>query len=206
MLCLVILAHRLFAEANYGSLQSYLDSYNHEIDITTRIRWRTQAARAIWYIHQKNVIHSDQRPDNYLVHKDDNGDLDIYLTDFGGSVCGDIDGGHLPDAGFFNPCRKWVSTVDTDIFSLGSVFYTIMTGYWPYKSPGSLESTEEKREYEEKVDSLFSQKIFPTVENMVGGAIIEGCWTEQYRDAETILRDQKLLLGKLCIRDTQNTA
>ena len=191
----------LFAEANRGNLQAYLDAYNDEIDIVTRIRWRTQAARATWYIHQKNVIHSDQRPENYLVHSDDNGTLNVYLTDFGGSTCGDIDGGHLPDSGFFNPRSAWVSTVATDIFSLGSVFYTIMTGHWPYKSPGPFESVEEMDHYEEMVDTLFSEGKFPTVEDLDGGAIIRGCWTEQYKDAETLLHDQELLAIELCIQN-----
>ncbi|OBT69715.1 hypothetical protein VE03_00872 [Pseudogymnoascus sp. 23342-1-I1] len=170
----------LFAEANRGNLQTYLDAYNDE----------------------KNVIHSDQRPENYLVHSDDNGTLNVYPTDFGGSTCGDIDGGHLPDAGFFNPRSAWVSTVDTDIFSLGSVFYTIMTGHWPYKSPGPFESVEEKCNYEETVDALFSEGKFPAVNGLVGGAIIQGCWTEQYKDAETLLRDQELLVEEFHIQNT----
>lgn len=87
-----------------------------------------------------------------------------------------------------------MSTEDTDIFSLGSVFYTIMTGHWPYKSPGPFESVEDKWRYEAKVDGLFSQGKFPTVEGLAGGAIIHGCWTEQYKDVGTILVDQELLL------------
>jgi serine/threonine protein kinase len=191
----------LFAEANRGNLQAYLDAYNDEIDIVTRIRWRTQAARATWYIHQKNVIHSDQRPENYLGHSDDNGTLNVYLTDFGGSTCGDIDDGHLPDSGVFNPRSAWVSTVATDIFSLGSVFYTIMTGHWPYKSPGPFESVEEMNHYEEMVDRLFSEGEFPTVEDLDSGAIIRGCLTEQYKDTETLLHDQELLANEFCVQN-----
>ena len=42
--------------------------------------------------------------------------------DFGGSTNGKIDGRHLPDAGFFNPCHPPESTKSTDIFSLGSIY------------------------------------------------------------------------------------
>jgi hypothetical protein len=126
--------------------------------------------------------------------------LNVHLTDFGGSTCGDIDGGHLPDAGFFNPRSAWVSTVTTDIFSLGSVFYTIMTGHWPYKSPGPFESVEEKDNYEETVDALFLEGKFPPVDDMVGGTIIQGCWTDQYKDAETLLHDQELLVEEVYIQ------
>jgi serine/threonine protein kinase len=189
----------LFVEANHGSLQAYLDHHNHTIDAPLRMKWCRQAADAIRYIHEKGVIHSDLRPENYLLHTDVSGILNLYLSDFGGSTCGDIDGGHLPDSGFFNPCKPWVSTEDTDIFSLGSVFYTIMTGHWPYKSPGPFESVDDKWRYEAKVDELFSQGKFPTVEGLAGGGIIHGCWTGQYKDVGTILVDQELLLKEVSI-------
>lgn len=161
------------------------------------MKWRIQATEATCYIHQRGVIHSDLRPENYLLHTDGIGVLNLYLTDFGGSTCGNIDGGHLPDSGFFNPRNPWVSTEATDIISLGSIFHTIMTGHWPYKSPGPFKSVEEKLCYDAKVDELFSQSKFPPVEDLTGGAIIQGCWTEQYKDAEAILRNQERLFEKV---------
>jgi hypothetical protein len=38
----------------------------------------------------------------------------------------------------------WESTPGTDIFSLGSTIYTIVTGHWPYKSAHSSEEEEDK--------------------------------------------------------------
>jgi serine/threonine protein kinase len=116
------------------------------------------------YIHQKGVIHSDLRPENFLLHSDSKGKLEFLLCDFGGSTNGNIDGGHLPDSGVFNPCKPWVSTEAVDISSLGSVFYTIMTGHWPYKSSGPLVFVAEKNDYEERVDTLFaSQNILQSM-------------------------------------------
>ena len=77
----------------------------------------------------------------------------------------------------------------TDIFSLGLVFYTIMMGHWLYKLSGPFESVEEMDHYKEMVDTLFSEGKFPTVEDLDGGAIIRSCWTEQYKDTETLLYD-----------------
>jgi serine/threonine protein kinase len=157
------------------------------------MKWCTQAAEAIHYIHTKGVIHSDLRPENYLLHTDSNGIFNLYLCDFGGSTCGVLDGGNLPDSGFFDPRKPWVSTVATDIFSLGSVFYTIMTGHWPYRSPGPFQSGEEMWQYGTRVDDLFSQSKFPTVEGLVGGSIMEGCWMDHYKDMGTILHDQRVI-------------
>ncbi|OBT80573.1 hypothetical protein VF21_00409 [Pseudogymnoascus sp. 05NY08] len=176
----------LFVEASAGSLQAYLDRNNESISIACRMKWRTQAAEATQYTHMKGVIHSDLRPENYLLHADANGSLNLYLTDFGGSTCGEIDGGHLPDSGFFDPRKPWESTWDTDIFSLGSIFYTIMTGHWPYKSPGPFDSVEEKCCYDDKVDELFGQGKFPAVLDLAGGGIIQSCWNGEYTDVKDL--------------------
>lgn len=157
-----------------------------------RLKWCSQAAESIHFINQKGVIHSKLRPKNYLLHTDSTSKLNLLLCDFGGSTCGTIDGGHLPDSGFFNPRKPWVSTEATDIFSLGSVFYIIMTGHWPYKSPGPFSSVEEKIAYDDMVDELFVSEKFPFIDNLVGGSVIQGCWVERYCEMEAVIQDQDL--------------
>lgn len=191
----------MFTQANYGDLQRYLDSHNELISDNLRLRWRLQAAEAVAYLHSKDVIHSDLRPDNFLLHiHNDNDGPDLVLCDFGGSYCKTsdkiVDGGHLPDTGFFNPTKEWISTEDTDIFALGSVFYTIMTGHWPYKSPGMFVSVEELEQYEEKVNELFMRGAFPPIEELLGGDIIYDCWTEKIRDAGTVVSRHESLIAK----------
>jgi serine/threonine protein kinase len=115
----------LLAEANGGSLQAYLDQYVGKTSLQLRSKWCSQAAEAVCFLHQKGVIHSNLRVENYLLHGVD----DLLLCDFGGSTNGNIVGGHLSDSGAFNPNKPWVSTGATDIFSLGSNFYTIMTDH-----------------------------------------------------------------------------
>ncbi|KAJ5343116.1 uncharacterized protein N7506_002940 [Penicillium brevicompactum] len=182
----------LFEEASDGNLQIYIDQHHDAIDLCLQKKWCRQAAEAVHYIHQKGVIHSDLRPENFLLHSDSKGKLDLLLCDFGGSMSGEIDGGHLPDSGFFNPCKPWVSTEAVDIFSLGSVFYTIMTGHWPYKSPGPFNSMAEKEDYDELVDTLFASQKYPPVDSIHGGTVIQGCWTERYYDVGALIRDQNL--------------
>lgn len=64
------------------------------------MKWRTQTAEATQYTHEKDVIHSDLRPGSYLLHAHASGFLNLYISDFGGLTCGEIDGGNLPDSGF----------------------------------------------------------------------------------------------------------
>ncbi|KAJ5100781.1 hypothetical protein N7456_006833 [Penicillium angulare] len=187
----------LLGEASEGNLQTYIDQYYHDVDLPLRLKWCFQAAEAVHYIHEKGVIHSDLRPENFLLHSDSNGKLDLLLCDFGGSTSGDVDGGHLPDPGFFNPSRPWVSTEAVDIFSLGSIFYTVMTGHWPYKSPGPFKSMAEKYDYEEMVDDLFSRQQYPPVDYIVCGSLIQGCWTERYNDVGALIQDLTCLSAEM---------
>lgn len=160
-----------------------------------RKKWCRQVTEAIQYLHCKGVIHSDLRPENCLVHAS-TASLDILLCDFGGSMCQDLglDGRGLPDPPFWD--MVWESTPGTDIFSLGSTFYTIMTGHWPYKSAHPSEK-EDRWDYEDRVIALLKQAIYPDVEGVIGGTVMIGCWKKQYITAEDILQAQKVEMRDL---------
>ncbi|KAI0810001.1 kinase-like domain-containing protein [Xylaria sp. FL0064] len=167
----------LLAEASHGSLQRYLEENHDTIPTPVRRKWCRQVVESIAYIHGRGVIHSDLRPDNFLVHATTPKSLDLWLCDFGGSTCEKLglDGKHLPDPGFFDPNSEWVSTPATDIFSVGSILYTILTGHWPYRAPGPFKTMEEMESYDQQVEDLFRQGIFPDVEELLEGKIILGC-------------------------------
>ena len=185
----------VLSEAPYGSLQSYIDSNHMKMSASQCWNLCEQVAEAIVHIHSKGVIHSDLRPENFLVHQLTPASASIWLGDFGGSMCVELqlDGGHLPDTPFFDPRMPWQSTPATDIFSLGSIFYAIMTGYWPFlNGPPDWHSTEDKFAYVDKVDALFRKGVFPTVSGLSGGEVIEGCWNGLYSTAEEVLQAIRL--------------
>ncbi|RSM15773.1 hypothetical protein CDV31_004874 [Fusarium ambrosium] len=180
----------LFVEASHGSLQNFLDDPDRDISLSVRKKMCRQATEAIAYIHSRGVIHSDLRPDNFLVHTTD---YDLMLCDFGGSTCEEIgiQGRSLPDDGFFDPNSGWTTTVSTDIFSLGSVLYTIVSGHWPYREApcGFFTSREEMDEYGSRVNGFFSKGIFPDTKGLYVGEIILRCWNKKYSSANEILRE-----------------
>lgn len=180
----------LLAEASHGSLQCIIDTDNEAIPLSLRKRWVRQAIESLAYLHDRGVIHSDLRPDNFLVHGND-----LWLCDFGKSACEELGifGGGVPDAGFFDPSSPWESTPSTDIFSLGSVLYTILRGHWPYRTQsGSFETLEEMDQYAVHAEDLFRQGIFPEVRDLFGGEIILGCWTKKYATVQDILNEKVL--------------
>lgn len=94
-----------------------------------------------------------------------------------------------PDTPFKDPRSSWVSVPATDIFSLGSIFYTIMIGYWPFKDgPPDRKPEEHWRVYEERAESSMRQGIFPPVSHLDGGDVIKGCWDARYKNAEEVLQ------------------
>jgi serine/threonine protein kinase len=105
-----------------------------------------QAVNAVVYVHRKGVIHSDLRSENYLVHATGGSSLDLWLCDFGGSRRDELglNVHHLPYSPFFDLQMPWESTPATNILSIGSVVYTILTGYWPYREGPPLVTVEDK--------------------------------------------------------------
>ena len=179
------------SEASLGNLQEYIDSHNAELRVSQRSKMCEQVAEAIVHAHMNGVIHSDLRPENLLVDQVHGPYVSLWLCDFGGSMCErlGLDGGHLPDTPFFDPRMKWESTPATDIFSLGSIFYTIQTGYWPFlDGPPGWSSVQEKEAYEAQVDGRLKQGRFPDVSDVHGGNVIKGCWDHQYKTAEGVLK------------------
>jgi hypothetical protein len=145
------------------------------------------------------VIHSDLRLENYLVHGTvgpcigPSLSLDLWLCDFGGSQCEELgsNGGKLPDDPFFDPREPWVVSPATDVFSLGTIIYTILMGHWPHREGASPVTREDKIAYETEVNALFMDGKFPDLSNVIGGEVIKGCWDHQYRTGKDVLEALK---------------
>jgi serine/threonine protein kinase len=91
-----------------------------------RLRWATQVADALGFVHDAGVIHGDVKLANVLL----GAELDAKLTDFAGSS---IDGGPLlVGVAQSHEYPGELVSVRADIFSLGCLIYELMTGTFPY--------------------------------------------------------------------------
>jgi hypothetical protein len=113
------------------------------------------------------------------------------LCDFGGSTCDELglDRGCVPDGLFYHPTFRFNSSSALDTFGLGSLFYTILTRHWTYRSTSGLPKTIDKKiAYKKEAAEAFNEGRYPDVTRIVGYSVILACWTKQYSTAEEVLR------------------
>lgn len=127
-------------------------------------------AKALKYLHEKNVIHRDIKPENLLLGL--NGELKI--ADFGWSI-------HAPDKKRLTLC----GTLDylppemiegkyhnekVDLWSLGVLCYEFLVGNPPFEDPsGHYQATYSKIA---KVDVSFPEHVSPLARDLIMKVIL----------------------------------
>jgi serine/threonine protein kinase len=99
-------------------------------------RWTAEAAEAIQYAHEQGVVHCDLKPSNLLLHADGH----VIVTDFGLARDECATGASMTaiagTPAFMAPeqiadCYGPIG-VHTDLYGLGAVLYTLLTGQPPF--------------------------------------------------------------------------
>ena len=97
-----------------------------------------KCAKALDYAHRQGIIHRDIKPSNILFTKD----RDIKLSDFSIARINRSDqtstqfDGFMGSPLYMSPeqINQWNITSNTDIFSLGTLMYEMLTGKHPFKA------------------------------------------------------------------------
>ncbi len=174
------------------SLDSYVRSNGPSVK--TAIEIMKQLCDAVTFIHRNNVIHRDIKPKNILIHK--KGDV-VKLIDFGTSryyydqpMSNEA---VISPGGYTAPeQRRFLSTPQSDIWSLGAVLYFLVTGRDPeYDMPGypdNIIALPDPRKYNEDVD----ERIVRVIQKAMNPIM-----SNRYLTASDMLRD---LLGSEIVR------
>ena len=107
------------------------------ISTTQAVSYLRQIAYGLEMIHSKNIVHRDIKPRNILLREDNT----LAISDFGiARVMGKsygltLQGMILGSPYYMSPEQIDNSTIDhrSDLYSLGAVFYEMLTGKKPYR-------------------------------------------------------------------------
>lgn len=130
-----------------------------------------QVSQAVEYLHSKDIIHRDLKPSNILI--DENGRA--YVTDFGLAKIFDVphsdSGGEdhtqsgmiVGTPGYMSPEQAAGQLADisarSDIFSLGTILYELLTGVSPFKQSTPLDSLVYVIEGEPPLPQTYNSRI-----------------------------------------------
>ena len=126
-----------------GNLRHYLDSRDKVLPLKHALEWFTEIADALAVIHQAGLIHRDLKIGNIMLRDDGS----LALTDYG------IPKNILLNAGFlaedeihgspYYLSPELISgelcSQSSDIYSLGIIFYELLTGARPYNANNPLD-------------------------------------------------------------------
>ncbi len=138
----------------------WLDAYakEHSLSLSQILALMQAICNAIQHAHQNGVIHRDLKPSNILVTQDGQ----PHIVDFGLAVTitredttgtTSVDGEVTGTPAYMSPeqaagLREHLDT-RTDVYSLGVVFYRLVTGSFPYDvSTSVLQTLQNIREHE----------------------------------------------------------
>ncbi|HEY7425277.1 MAG TPA: serine/threonine-protein kinase, partial [Gemmataceae bacterium] len=124
------------------TLQQKLDATG-PLETAEMLRLAVQITRGLAAAHAQGIIHRDIKPSNILLEPGT--ETKVKLTDFG--LARAADDASLTQSGvvagtplYMAPEQAQGDPIDhrTDLFSLGSVFYVMLTGRPPFRAPTAL--------------------------------------------------------------------
>lgn len=161
-----------------------------------------QALRALNYIHSKNIVHLDIKPQNMLVGKEST----LKLIDFGyanfykRTLTRSQDGNLLAvgTAPYLSPeIIKGESIPDhrADLYSLGCTFYKVLTREVPFSGANVGEIYYKHLNEVPRAPSTFNKKI-PEYLDKIILKLLEKNPDDRYQSAQEVINDLNLLSGR----------
>jgi len=186
-------------EKDYFIAMEYIDGQNLK-EIMTRVKSMPlevalliarEVANGLKYAHSNGLIHRDIKPANIMLSSDGR----VVITDFGiAKTHNDLSitqtGQTIGSPAYMSPEQAAGRPIDhrCDIFSLGIVFYEIITGERPFKGDT----------YQEMVTSIISEKPVPPsklrvdvneeIENIIHKTITKDI-ESRYQDADELVEN-----------------
>ena len=150
------------------SLREILDEHP-PLSVPRVLETTAQVARGLAYAHENGVVHRDIKPANIIVLKNRR----PKITDFGIARLGEADGVSSERAGspkYMSPEQiRGDVTLDgrSDVFSLGTVLYEMLTGKPPFAGETVTEIMQAVLEHTPPVPSVVDAHVPPELDGVV---------------------------------------
>jgi tetratricopeptide (TPR) repeat protein/predicted Ser/Thr protein kinase len=157
-----------------------------------------QVCRALEAAHNVGVIHRDLKPQNIMQEK---GTGRILVMDFG--LAKTLEGDRMTQTGamvgtmeYMSPEQALAGNLDqrSDIFSLGLIFYELLTGQTPFRADSALASLIKRTQERVVPVSEFDKSVPPELSQIVSRCL-EREVAVRYQSAPELLADLELWAG-----------
>ncbi len=188
---------------------------NNELKIEQALDIAVQTATALAVAHEAGITHRDIKPENIMIRRDGL----VKVLDFGiAKLCTDEDTGEIDTEGktklqfkteaglilgtaaYMSPeqARGKVTDARTDIWSLGCVFYEMLTRQKPFQGE-TIADILANIIYREPVSILTQRKDTPAGLERIITKTLNKNMDERYRSAKELLDDLKRLQTRLLV-------
>ena len=169
--------------------------------------WMIDLADALREAHRKGFVHRDVKPQNILVDQDER----VYLVDFGLALADQDIGKRLPAGGtpaYMSPeqAKGEGHRVDgrSDIFSLGVMFYELLTGRRPFTGDTHLELFEQIVEFDPKPIRQWDDSVDLELERICFKMLAKRK-SDRFSSAKELIDDLRAFLSQNEIADSQDS-
>jgi serine/threonine protein kinase len=164
-----------------------------KISLENALQITCQIAEGLSYLHNRGVIHLDIKPENIMVTPD----IRIKIIDFGlAQIIGAAD---LLTEDFMEPhgtpfyiapeqllgCRD---DLRSDIYSLGMVFYELLTGKLPFERSTHLAKVKIRLKADPVPPRYYDPTIAPQIQEIILRSL-EKDPTNRYQNADALIKD-----------------
>jgi len=141
---------------------------DHLLPLTRALEIIYKCARALDYAAREGVIHRDIKPANILLA----GETDIKVSDFGAALNAASNATQITGIGspaYMSPeqVREQPLTYQTDIFSLGVVFFQLLTGRLPFLGTNNYSIIYQIINADPAPPSRFRNEVSPQIDAIV---------------------------------------
>jgi serine/threonine protein kinase len=180
------------------SLDKLLSRDDHTLPLETALQLALELAEALDCAHGQGVVHRDLKPANILLTEDGH----AKIADFGVAKLNlanhTLAGRALGTPAYMSPEQLNGEAVDgrSDLFSLGVVLYTVLTGYRPFQGNSAITVSFKVVNRDPIAATLLNAELPPGLDYIITRAMAKDPAERYQRGMEMVLDIQQLREGR----------